>query len=90
MARRRKALPDEEDLRDLQFLYRQRQRMPPDPLKIDNLVANLMSKRGYGQLMGASELSDAWSEAVGAAAASRSRVGKVIRGVLQVYVQSSA
>ncbi|MFO0905268.1 MAG: DUF721 domain-containing protein [Pirellulales bacterium] len=89
MARRRKALPDEADLRDLQFQYQQRRWARPDPAKINNLVADLMARRGYGQLLSASELQDAWQEIVGAAAAAKSRVGKVTRGVLQVFVQSS-
>ena len=90
MARRRKALPDEADLRDLQFLYQQRRWARPDPAKINNLVADLMARRGYGQVLSASELQEAWQEIVGAAVAAKTRLGKVTRGVLQVFLQSSS
>lgn len=89
MARRRANLPDEEDLRELQAQFRQRQRVPRDPSRWSNLLANLMALRGYGQLESTAAVEEAWTAAVGTEMAAQTRLGKVQRGVLQVFVKSS-
>ena len=89
MARRRANLPDEEDLRELQNQFRQRQRVPRDPARWNNLLANLMARRGYGQLESVAAVEEAWTAAVGSELAGQTRLGKIQRGVLQVFVKSS-
>lgn len=91
MARRRRAkLPDEEDLQYLQELYRQRRYKVADPPRLNNILASLMALRGYGQVESLSALDEAWKAAVGESLASQTRLGKLTRGVLQVYVANSA
>jgi predicted nucleic acid-binding Zn ribbon protein len=91
MARRRRGkLPDEEDLQYLQELHRQRRHKIADPPRVNNIIASLMALRGYGQIESLSALDEAWRAAVGEGLASQTRLGKLSRGVLPVYVANSA
>ncbi|MFO0868283.1 MAG: DUF721 domain-containing protein [Pirellulales bacterium] len=91
MARRKaKAnLPDARELDELQFQYQQRRPGVREPARWNNLLANLLARRGYGQLATADALADAWATAVGPELAGQTRPGRVQRGVLQVFVASS-
>jgi hypothetical protein len=57
--------------------------------KIDEIVAQLMSQRGYGQLMVNDEIQNVWNELVGKQLANISRVGRIRQGVLDVFVTNS-
>ena len=59
------------------------------PQKISQVVSQLMTKRGYGQIQAAEEMALAWQEAVGANLASLSTPIKLKRGVLEIAVQNS-
>lgn len=55
------------------------------------VIAQLVARRGYLQQQTASDLSEAWErEATRLGAAGKSRVGRISRGVLEVFVVNSA
>lgn len=57
--------------------------------KIGSLVNQLMSRRGYAQAGATDQLQATLNSAVGKELAATTRVGKVRRGVLQVYAADS-
>lgn len=59
------------------------------PKKIADVVAQLIAKRGYGRHESDDKLAAAWSAAAGKTLAAVSRVGKVRRGMLEVWVANS-
>lgn len=73
-------------LEDLQ----QKQRFIPTPSKMDNLVSQVLTRRGYARVQAASQQAELWSKLVGEEVAKSTRVGSIRRGVLEVLCQSSA
>ena len=73
-------------LEDLQ----QKQRFIPTPSKMDNLVSQLLTRRGYARVQAASQQAELWNKLVGEEVAKSTRVGSIRRGVLEVLCQSSA
>lgn len=67
-----------------------RQRFVPTPKRIDGIVSELLTRRGYARVFSAENLLDAWQDAVPPALAQLSRPGKISRGLLQVVVDNSA
>jgi len=59
------------------------------PKKIADVVAQLVTKRGYGRIDADEELAAAWRTAAGEQLAAASRPGKVRRGLLEVWVANS-
>ena len=59
------------------------------PQKADRVVAKLLARRGYGNVLAESALVAAWQQAAGELFASQTRVGQIRRGVLTVTVSSS-
>ncbi len=59
------------------------------PQPIGDVLAELMTRRGYAQQQSAAALEAAWNEAVGAPAAEYTRVGSLRRGTLEVIVANS-
>jgi hypothetical protein len=57
--------------------------------KISSLLNRLIQQRGYAAVQSAELLRDAWAEAVGSELANQSRIGRVERGVLQIYVANN-
>ena len=49
-----------------------------------------MSKKGYGETIANNELSELWIAAAGAKLASRTRIGTIRRGKLEIIVENSA
>ena len=58
------------------------------PKAAADVIGQVMARRGYGRLQSAGELEDAWRKAAGTLAAS-TRVGKLRRGVLEIFVNNS-
>jgi predicted nucleic acid-binding Zn ribbon protein len=59
------------------------------PKKIADVVAQLLTKRGYGRIEANEELANVWAAAAGEPLAAYSRPGKIRRGILEVSVTNS-
>jgi hypothetical protein len=59
------------------------------PKKIADVLAQLITKKGYGRTEANAALEEAWRIAAGDALAQASRPGKVTRGRLEVLVTNS-
>jgi hypothetical protein len=59
------------------------------PKKIADVVAQLITQRGYGRIGTDEQLTAAWQKATGETLAKFSRVGKLRRGQLEVWVANS-
>lgn len=59
------------------------------PEKLGNLLAQLMTARGYGRVGAGERLLEAWQQAAGEAIAKVSAPGAIKRGTLEVTVTSS-
>jgi hypothetical protein len=59
------------------------------PKKIGDVVAQLIAQRGYGRIEANEELAAAWASAAGESLAAASRVGRLRRGQLEVWVANS-
>jgi hypothetical protein len=59
------------------------------PKKISDVVAQLITQRGYGRIGTDEQLVAAWQTAAGETLAKSSRAGKVRRGQLEVWVANS-
>lgn len=62
----------------------------PDPLPLANALAELIAVRGYARRQADVELQEAWVKATSGEWPGQTRALKVVRGVLQVSVQSPA
>lgn len=60
------------------------------PVKLADLMTELMARRGFARQQAGIALDKAWQQAAGALVAQRSRVGAINRGVLDVVVSSSS
>lgn len=58
------------------------------PKRIDNVLAQVVQRRGYAQVRAASERDEAWQSAVGQFA-SATQVGALRRGTLEIRVENS-
>ena len=59
------------------------------PKTLRNVLGQLITKRGYGQLQANEQLERAWSEVVGAPLCEMSRACRVYRGKVEVVVANS-
>jgi hypothetical protein len=59
------------------------------PKKIADVVAQLITQRGYGRVGANEQLAEAWCAAAGAPLGTASRVGQLRRGQLEVWVNNS-
>jgi predicted nucleic acid-binding Zn ribbon protein len=59
------------------------------PQRIGDVVAQLLSRRGYGRELAPVIEDQAWRDAVGDALAEHTRPGRTRRGVLEVTVRNS-
>jgi predicted nucleic acid-binding Zn ribbon protein len=59
------------------------------PKKIADVIAQLITRRGYGRIEANEQLAGAWSAAAGEPLATYSRPGKLRRGTLEVSVTNS-
>ncbi|MCS5632741.1 MAG: DUF721 domain-containing protein [Planctomycetota bacterium] len=76
-----------------QFLLedlKNKQRHIPLPAKMDRLVSELLTRRGYARVKAASKLTDVWSDVVGERIAGMTTAGTIRRGMLEVTCKNSA
>ena len=76
-----------------QFLLedlKNKQRYIPLPAKMDRLVSELLTRRGYARVKAASQLTDVWSDVVGERIAGMTTAGTIRRGMLEVTCKNSA
>jgi hypothetical protein len=59
------------------------------PKKIADVIAQLLTKRGYGRIQTNADLGSAWAAAAGETLAACSRPGKLRRGTLEITVTNS-
>lgn len=59
------------------------------PKSIANILAQLITARGYGRIQADADFSTAWHQAVGETIAKYTRVGRVRRGMLEVTAANS-
>ena len=71
-------------------LTNQRRRFKRRPKRPANILSQLMARKGYGQKKTNDELDDTWKAIVGEKWQTKTRVGNVSRGVLEVFVSSAA
>lgn len=85
-------LPDDPHLQSALSAYKRRAgKRAPEPQRMGNVVAQLVARRGYLQQQSNIELSKAWeAEAAKVGAAGKTRVGRISRGILEVFVLNSA
>lgn len=60
------------------------------PKKLADVLAMLITKRGYGRLQAGADMQSAWQSAVGEALGRFTRVGQLRRGQLEITVANSA
>jgi hypothetical protein len=63
--------------------------MPKAPVKIDNILSELMARRGFARIQSTEALETAWRQAAGPLAGQYTRVGAMRRGVLEIIVANS-
>jgi len=76
-----------------QFLLedlKNKQRHIPLPAKMDRLVSELLTRRGYARVKAASQLADVWGDVVGERIAGMTSAGTIRRGMLEVTCKNSA
>ena len=71
-------------------LTNQRRRFKRRPKRPANILSQLMARKGYGQTKTNDELDDTWKAIVGEKWQTKTRIGNVSRGVLEVFVSSAA
>ena len=59
------------------------------PQRINNILAELIAKRGFGRVQNAVSYEEAWRQAAGPLAAQYARLGAFKRGTLEVIVANS-
>lgn len=80
---------DEQDFSHAHDLVKSRQRYFRRPKKSADLLGRLMARKGYGQTESANELEEVWNQIVGPKWQTKTKVGNINRGVLEVFVASS-
>lgn len=76
-----------------QFLLddlKNKQRYIPLPAKMDRLISELLTRRGYARVKAASQLADVWGAVVGERIAGMTTAGTIRRGMLEVTCKNSA
>ncbi len=80
---------EELDFSQAQDLVKSRQRYFRRPKKSADIVGRLMARKGYAQTESANELETVWNQVVGPKWETKTKVGNISRGVLEVFVASS-
>lgn len=80
---------DELDFSQAQDLVKSRQRFFRRPKRPADILARLMARKGYAQTQSSNELEETWNRVVGPKWQSKTKVGNISRGVLEVLVASS-
>jgi predicted nucleic acid-binding Zn ribbon protein len=67
----------------------QRRRYARKPKKIGNILAQLITARGYGRIQANANFAEVWQAAVGPSLAKYTQPGRVRRGTLEITVANS-
>ena len=59
------------------------------PKTIGNVLAQLITARGYGRIQADADFADAWCKAIGPALAKFTRAGRLRRGILEITAANS-
>jgi len=81
---------DELDFDQTNDLVKLRQRFFRRPKRPADILGQLMARKGYAQTETSNELESTWNEIVGKKWISKTKVGNIRNGVLEVLVSSSA
>ena len=81
---------EELDFNQANHLVKSRQRFFRKPKRPADILARLMARKGYSQTAKADELQQVWKKIVGDKWNSKTKVGLVKSGVLEIYVANSA
>ena len=81
---------DEFDFQQANTLVDQRQRFQRRAKKASTLINYLLARKGYAQTQSTDDLQSAWFAAAGDKWKSKTRVGNLSRGVLEIHVKNSA
>ena len=81
---------DEQDFDNTKDLIDKRRRYARRPKQAANLLGQLMARKGYNQIEAQDELADVWFEIAGETMKTKTRVGTVRYGILEIQVASSA
>ena len=81
---------EELDFNQATDLTNQRRRFKRRPKRPANILSQLLARKGYGQTKTNDEIDSVWNAVVGDKWQSKTRVGNVSRGVLEVFVSSPA
>ncbi len=68
---------------------KRRQIYPRGPYRVGDVVNQLLARRGYVQQQAQDEIQSIWNDIVGAQLAAQTRIGRIRRGVLDVFVSNS-
>lgn len=88
-----RVLPDpyeEVDFKQANHLVKSRQRYFRKPKRPADILGRLMARKGYSQTSNANELQEVWKKVVGEKWNSKTKVGLVKSGVLEIYVANSS
>lgn len=78
------------DFQQAEALVKQRQRFQRRAKTASELINYLLSRKGFIQTQSKTELADGWRVAAGQKWQSKTMVGNLRRGVLEIVVESSA
>lgn len=81
---------DHDELQEMTEAVRRQQRFPREPKRFADVLSRLLSRRGYAQVQTSAALENAWEAAAGTRWQTKTRVGRVQRGTLDVVVKDSA
>lgn len=81
---------EELDFKQANHLVKSRQRYFRKPKRPADILGRLMARKGYSQTAKADELQQMWEKIVGDKWKSKTKVGLVKSGVLEIYVANSA
>lgn len=81
---------DELDFSNASDIVNKRQRFRRRPKRTADVISQMMARQGYAQTKSNDELNEVWEIAVGPKFTSCTKAGRINRGVLEVYVASSA
>lgn len=80
---------EETDFSQADDLVRDRQRYYPRAKKAQHIINQLLARSAYGQQKSSGDLDEAWKDAIGTRWQALTRVGKLNRGILEIYVTNS-
>ena len=80
---------DELDFSQAQDLVKSRQRFSRRPKRPAHILGQLMARKGYAQTESVAELESIWNKVAGPKWKSKTKVGVIRRGVLEITVSNS-